>query len=517
MANKTIIFFKTLASSFKSTEQYALEVLSDSKYDKFPQYIDKSKIEEAFDEYGHKLNPFNSEIYTNSISNSPNIEGHFLSQNLPSQVDSIVVDETCSKDVLYKYLDNYNEISHIGLSVYAMGMDESLNIIKIISKDFADKELYLGGIGVLFPHIQNLAEMGIIKRENICFGSGINWLRNKLGFRNLKPNQIKIPKIKSPIYGFPKKVNSEYLITQIGCPYECDFCITAKFLHYNPFSTNPQKIINRLEEMRQEYEKDIFLFLCDPNAFFPLRTWKEVFHHFSNKKVRKGCDNYIFLLCLASMTHLRDLGIEKIQKDSCVKIFMINYGMESTLDGGYIKNRGISNEFIKAIKSLGIIPHQNFIIGLPRHTEKNLDLEIKNNLEYDAVWFSVNTLKPLPTTMIYNQIKDEDLLFGNDLPPELLYRDGFFPFKHKNLGGGFSALKYAFKSYIECEKKVIDVYLNFSETICNNPGYETSTDLQSFAKFFFEMSKKNFDIFKLRMEEKFIKLYQKQLQNKKLY
>ncbi|MFW9828236.1 MAG: hypothetical protein ACFFEY_11615 [Candidatus Thorarchaeota archaeon] len=40
--------------------------------------------------------------------------------------------------------------------------------------------------------------------------------------------------------------------------------------------------------------------------------------------------------------------------------------------------------------------------------------------------------------MIYNQIKDEGLLFGNVLPPALLCRDGFFPFNHKNLGGGFS-------------------------------------------------------------------------------
>ena len=397
-----------------------------------------------------------------------------------------------------------------------MGMDESLNIIKITSRDFADKELYLGGIGVLYPHIKNLIEIGIVKKENICYGSGVNWLRKRLGFRSLKTDQIKIPKIKSLIYGFPTKVNSEYLITQIGCPYKCDFCITAAFLQYNPFCANPQKIINRLEEMRSVYERDIFLFLCDPNAFFPLRTWKEVFRHFSTKKVKKDYENYIFLLCLTSLAHLRDLGVEKIQKESCIKLLMINYGMESTLEGGYIKNKGISNKFIKRIRSLGIIPHHNFIIGLPHHTEKNVDLEIKNNLEYDAVWFSINTLKPLPNTIIYNQIKDEGLLFETDLPPEFLYRDGFFPFTHKHLGGGFSALRYAFKSYYECEKKVIDVYLNFPETICNNPAYESSPDLQSIAKALFKMSKNNFEIFKIRMEEKFIKLYQNKLENLKL-
>lgn len=394
-----------------------------------------------------------------------------------------------------------------------MGMDKSLNLIKIMSRDFVDINLYLGGIGVLYPHIKNLIENGIIKKENVCYGSGVNWLRRKLGFNNLKPEQIKIPEIKSSIYGFPTKVNSEYLITQIGCPYKCDFCITAAFLQYNPFCTNSQKIINRLEEIRREYRGDIFLFLCDPNAFFPTRTWKEVFHYFSDKKVKKKSDNYIFLLCLTSLAHLKDLGIEKIQKDSCVKIFMINYGMESTLEGGYVKNKGISNKFIKEIKSLGIIPHHNFIIGLPHHTEKNVDLEIKNNLEYDAVWFSINTLKPLPRTAIYNQIKDEGLLFGIDLPPELLYRDGFFPFTHKHLGSGFSALKYAFKSYYECEQKVLDVYLNFPETIRNNPAYESSPELQSIAKALFNMSKNNFEIFKLRMEEKFIKLYQNKLQN----
>ena len=56
---------KSLPLELRSTEEFALEVLNNPKYDEFPQYIDKHEIQRAFDEYGYKLNPYNSSIYEN--------------------------------------------------------------------------------------------------------------------------------------------------------------------------------------------------------------------------------------------------------------------------------------------------------------------------------------------------------------------------------------------------------------------------------------------------------------------
>ena len=85
---KRILFIKTLPKQLKCTEESALEILNDPKYDELTQYVDKDEIQKAFDEYGYKLNPFNSYIYTNTL-NAPNIEGHYLATNLP-EIDDLL-------------------------------------------------------------------------------------------------------------------------------------------------------------------------------------------------------------------------------------------------------------------------------------------------------------------------------------------------------------------------------------------------------------------------------------------
>ena len=106
----------------------------------------KDAIQRAFDLYGHNLNPFNSYIYE-SVWQTPNVEGRFLACNIP-EIESIVIDKVCSEEVLYETLDKHDDITHIGLSTYANGMNNSIKLIKIIKSDFPDKKLYIGGIGV---------------------------------------------------------------------------------------------------------------------------------------------------------------------------------------------------------------------------------------------------------------------------------------------------------------------------------------------------------------------------------
>lgn len=500
LTNKKIIFLKSMILAEKSTEEFALDALNNEKYDNYPNYINKKEIEKTFDQYWDKLNPFNSEIYTDSYSIAPNVEGHFLSQNLPDSVESIVVDELCTPELISKYLDKHDDITHVGLSVYAKRMDKSLENISLITKYYPDKVLYLGGIGVLYPHIQNLVNDKIINRENVCFqGNGVNWLRNKMGFNSIKSIDFKIPRIISSISGFPKLFHSEYLVTQVGCPLKCDFCITNAFLQYNPFCHKPEKIIEHLNLIRRSYDNDIFILVSDPNSFFPEKIWKEVFDHFSKPEVKKESDNFIHFIAAASLAHLNNFDIEKIQKNCCLKILMVNFGMESTLEGGYKKNLGITNELINKMKKNGVSPNQNFILGLPVHTKDNISVEIRNNLKYKSDWFLINTFKPLAGTPLYGTIKNDGRLFGLDLPPEFLYQDGFFPFNHKNLGGGFSILKYAFEAYIECEKVNSDIYSNFAITFSNSPAFEESPSLKAMVKTFEALSEQNKLLYEARM------------------
>lgn len=497
-----ILFLKTLSKELKPTEHLALEVLNDPKYDDYPQYVDKEEIQRAFDEYGYKLNPFNAAIYAN-ILNSPNIEGHFLAENLP-EIDSVVIDDVCNVQNVQNILDKDDEITHIGLSTYANGLNKVVDVINMIQRDYPDKKIYTGGIGVLFPYIQKL-----IKPQNICIGNGINWLRKKFDLPTISREGFKMPTIISDQFSFLTNMKTAYMVSQIGCPFRCDFCITSAIYQYNPFS-NHKKIIELLEKIMSSNDGDMILYLCEPNACFPERVWKKVFDYFIENKSRYN--NYMYIICLISLSHLKTFNLKKIQEESAIKFMLVNYGIESTLQK-YEKNKGLNNNFIRSLNDMGIITNHNFILGLPIHNKKTIEIDIQRNLEYDSLWYFISTLKPLPMTPLYEQLKSEGRIFGDDLPSEFVYHEGFFPFEHKNLGKGFSALKYAFKAYHETEKKILDVYSRFVEALLKSPVSTSSPYAKNLIRSLIKISEMNFELFKPRMESEMNKKYEIRLEN----
>ena len=483
------MYIKSLPSKLRSTEEFALEVLDNPEYDKFPQYVNKNDIQKAFDEFGYKLNPYNSTIYANSLG-SPNIEGRFLSKNIP-EIESIVIDKAITEENIKEIIDKSDDITHIGLSIYAHRLENAIKIIEVINKNYPELELFIGGTGTIFERLSKL-----VHRKNICTGNGIVWLRKKFGLSQLKIRDYKISTVIMNTRILPINIKTAYMVTQIGCPYNCDFCTTSKQLQYLPFSKS-EVIIENLRNLLEMDRRDKFLYLCEPNACFPERDWNEVFNYFINYK--GSYDNYLYIICLISLNHLKNFNLRLIQEKCRIKFLMVNFGIESTLKGGYEKNRGISKDYIKNLSDLGIITNHNFILGLPYHTNKNIDLEIKGNLEYNSNIYFISTLKTLPRTYLYELLKKDGRLFGDDLPAELVYQDGFFTFNHKALGGGFSALKYAFKAYNEVEKNVIDVYSNMAETLFKSPIADNSSFLKKIIKILLNLSNHNFKLFEPRM------------------
>ncbi|MGB5913036.1 MAG: hypothetical protein WBH31_17730 [Promethearchaeia archaeon] len=475
MDKNKIVFLKSLSILDRA---FALKVRDNPKYDNHP-LIDKIAIDKAVEKYGNKLLFLRDKNYGAKSKIDVNIEGHFLAQNIP-EVPSIVIDELCTERVLLKTLNN-NNITHIALSAYATGLNKTIEIIKIIQSEFKDIELYIGGVGTVYPDLQEL-----VKPRNICSGNGVNWLREKFGLKPIHPGDFKIPRIYGKFAGFPISVKVSYFISQIGCPYNCDFCITSNFLKHEPFSDH-NKIISFLKDLSSNSGKDIFLYISEPNAFFPLPTWKNVFKYFETNP--KSIDNNIFLIFPGSLYHINKFDLERIQKNSPLKFFIMNYGIESTLKGNYIKNKGEPKKVIERLSNLGIITIHTYIIGLPFHTKKTINLEIKNNLKYNSDIISVNNFKPIPKTPLYNQLKLKDRLYDRTLPPEFLYAIGFLPFNHEYVGGGFRILEYLFKAYYEWQLKSYDRYDILAKKLLDLFAISNSRKIKRVAELIMKISK----------------------------
>ncbi len=497
-----IVFLKILSPL---DNKFPLRVRDNHIYDNHP-LINKEAIDEAIEEYDQKLHYTKSRNFFDISNLSLNIEGRFLAENIP-EIPSIVIDKICTKKILYKTLKKH-DITHIALSTYASGLDKTIELIKIIQSEFKEKELYIGGVGAVFPHVQELVES-----KNICIGNGVNWLRDKFNLKLLKSNEFNIPKIFGNFPGFPIPLKTAYLITQIGCPYNCDFCITTNMLQYNPFSRH-EKIIEFFKDLSSNSKRDVFLFMNEPNAFFPELTWKRVFEYFINNP--KDIDNNIFIAFDGSLNHINKFNLEAIQNKSRIKFLLISYGIESTLKGGYPKNQGNPKKVIERLNQLGIITKQNYIIGLPFHTRKTVDIEINNNLKYNPDLYAISNYIPIPLTPIYNQLKIENLLYDRILPPEFLYSYGFQAFNHEHLGGGFKILKYLFKALYESEKKLINIYGNFANKLMDLFNISNSRKIKWIAKDFLKLDKLYLESFQTKVNYDLITEYQKRMENSRL-
>lgn len=497
MTKNKIAFFKSL-SFIDST--FPIKVLNNPKYDE-NLLINKDAIIKAVDKYHEKIGVL-AKGDNNTIPNFDiNIEGHFLAQNIP-EVPSIVIDDICSNKKIAKILRK-SDVSHIALSTYATGLDKTIELIKIIQTEFSDIELYIGGVGVVYPHLQEL-----MNPKNICRGDGVNWLRKKFKLKLLSPDEYSIPEIHGKFPAFPLPVKTAFLITQIGCPNNCDFCITPNFLKYNPFSKS-DKIIKYLENLSSKSNKDIFIFIVEPNAFFPEHTWKKVFNHFLENP--KNIENRIFIAFEGSLSHLNKFDLEKIQTKSPIKFLFISFGIESTLEGGYLKNQGDPVSVVERLNSLGIVTKQNYLVGLPFHTEKTINLEIKNNLKFNPDLFSVFNFKPIPGTPLYQRLKFENRLYDRKLPPEFLYAFGFQPFNHEHLGGGFNILEHLFKAIYMNEKHSIDIYGNFARKLLDLFTISNSSKIKWAAKLFMKLNKLYFKFFQARMPKDITEIYKENM------
>ena len=168
---------------------------------------------------------FGDNILNDQIDYDLNIEGNFIAKNIP-EISSIVIDKNCTEEVLYDVLDENQDATHIGLTAYAIGINNAIKIIKIIQNEYSHLELYVGGVGAAYPNIQEL-----IPKNNLCIGEGVNFLRKKFGLKLLTPQQFKIPEIIGNLSEFPIPIKTAYMVTQLGCPNFCDFCITPRFFN----------------------------------------------------------------------------------------------------------------------------------------------------------------------------------------------------------------------------------------------------------------------------------------------
>lgn len=284
----------------------------------------------------------------------------------------------------------------IGISCYSTEFDEVKDLIDCIRK-IIDAKIIVGGVHpTLYPdEFQGISDYVYRGRldNGYPFYNGVDMHY----YSNANPYAIR------GVY-----LRCAYVLASFGCPSQCTFCVAPRLREHFGIEQfkKPSSLYEEVLYLKRKYEVDGFYLIDD------LYTLDKV-------KLLEFC-NLVRPLgmlwgCSSKVTTLNEDMIKAMADSGCVQIdFGIERGSNESLK---ILKKGITVEKVKEICSLchryGIRIFTNFLVGLPKESEKDFrDIQsLLQEIKPEVV--SINKFSPYRGTQIYEEgfkeVEDESL------------------------------------------------------------------------------------------------------------
>lgn len=388
------------------------------------------------------------------------ITGEFIAINLntPTKILYGFISAEQVINELEKAKEEKHPYSHVGFSIYVAAYSKFIECAKTVKRFDRNITTIAGNAGALFPGTDQYVDY-------ICRGDGIPFLRRLFGEEVDKPYKLELipQKLFFKFYGIEMKMRVVRLVTKLGCPHKCDFCITHHLYDgkcTKPFFT-PQQVHDKLVEFRKKIKKkDLIIFFCEPQAIINKKWWYDLFELFEGEP-----EDYPITL-LTSLGSIKEFDLDRIT-NSALRFSFVNLGIES-FSQDYSKNikHQETKKIIKKLENYGIGTYASFIIGFDHHTHESVWDEIRKFIDLDVAQIEIFNLRPLPETELWEIYKKAGRLL--DVPYDFFYIPGFQPFKHPHFKPGFEdmlPLMYDIYEYFEKERgpsvlKLIELYKN---------------------------------------------------------
>ncbi|HIA11514.1 MAG TPA: radical SAM protein [Flavobacteriales bacterium] len=219
-------------------------------------------------------------------------------------------------------------------------------------------------------------------------------------------------------YWRPEDSLSSPILSNRGCRAKCSFCSVANFNGKGVRGRSVESVVDEIEHLSQEYGIQHITWLDDDLFFDPKRTY-HLFDTIAKRNLGITWDASNGVIASAAVVHPELLDVAS--KSGCIGMY---FGIESG-----------SNQILREIHKPSGKKHffqlgeimENYpqiftrgflIIGFPNETlsqiKETIDLAVTMNLD----WYTVQLLTPLPSTEIYNQMVDMDLIENGSLNTE---------------------------------------------------------------------------------------------------
>jgi hypothetical protein len=429
---QTTSLYDTMFGNIKELQVYLKQKYPASEFPSVQRWLDTH----AFDRPPTWPDRYSIRLY----KTGSNIPGHFIAANL--QTPTTVIDEPATPELLLKYLET-GAYTHVGLGIYVDGYTDFVKCARAIKRHYPDVITIAGNVGAMFPGTERYV-------DQVCRGDGVVFLRNLFGEAIGSPRRISstLGHLVTSVFGITFKSDMLQIVTKIGCPQKCDFCVTNK-LFSGTFSGSyftPQQVHDEIVAYASKMHNKIKIGFAEPTAIVSLDWWYELFALFEHS----DGDYAITMPTTAASVHALDL--DRISKSS-LRIETLNLGVES-FDTIYAKNRGTDlKSLFHRLADYGITTYATYIVGFDHHTRDIVWRDVKKLVDLDAAAYGVINLKPLPETPIWEQYKAAGRML--DVPWDFYYMHGFQPFLHPHFKPGFEdmlPLLVDVNAYLERER-----------------------------------------------------------------
>ncbi len=429
---QTMSLYDSMFGDIKEMQAYLQQKYPESEFPSVQQWL----ATRAFDRQATWPDRYSIRLY----KTGSNIPGHFIAASL--QTPTTVIDEPATPDLLLEYLET-GAYTHVGLGIYVDGYTDFVKCTRAIKERYPNITTIAGNVGAMFPGTERYV-------DHVCRGDGVAFLRGLFGEDVEAPRHISatLGHMITSVYGITFKSNMLQMVTKIGCPQKCDFCVTNKLFSgaYSGSYFTPQQVHDEIMVHAGKLHNKVKIGFAEPTTIVSLDWWYELFALFEHE----DGDFAIIMPTTAASLHAFDL--DRVKKSS-LRIDTVNLGVES-FDTIYPKNRTIDmKSLIRRLSDHGITTYATYIIGFDYHTHDTVWQDVKKLVDLDAAAYGVINLKPLPETLIWDQYKAAGRLL--DVPWDFYYMHGFQPFTHPHFKPGFEdmlPLLIDVNTYIERER-----------------------------------------------------------------
>lgn len=206
------------------------------------------------------------------------------------------------------------------------------------------------------------------------------------------------------------------LVTSRGCPYTCSFCASTEIVGTKVRLRTPESVVAEVEQLRHQYG-DRFLWISD-DTFTAIKK-----HAVGISAALEQVKPSVKWSCFATAVTLNTEVLTAMKRAGCE---YLSIGVETTHPSQkkYVGKRVTDESIAEAVQrchDAGLRVYGFIIVGFPGENKETLESRYRliEKAKFDDV--GVNTLIPLPGTMIWNELVQKKLFDPRKLEFDYLF------------------------------------------------------------------------------------------------